>query len=122
MTSGQTRSVQAGRLRLRSEYEREASASPQVVNTWAGTKRCCGSCHLPVPYTDTGGLVEETQADERTLVKELGKLIPYLRKKGCSRGCTPWRWKPAESRRVQAHATGYQNLRSLRRRKPTYRG
>ena len=44
---------------------------------------------LPVPDTDTGGQVEKTQADERTLVKELGKLIPYLWKKGCCSACTP---------------------------------
>ena len=30
----------------------------------------------PVPQTDTGGLVEETQVDERTSVKELGNLAP----------------------------------------------
>ena len=29
-----------------------------------------------VPQTDTGGLVEYTKVDERTLVKELGKLVP----------------------------------------------
>ena len=52
-----------------------------------------GSEALPVPETDTGGLIEEIQADERTLVKELGKLIPYLWKKGCSPSCTPLRWK-----------------------------
>jgi hypothetical protein len=40
---------------------------------------------LPVPHTDTGGLAEQAKADERPLVKELGKMIPYLRKKGCSR-------------------------------------
>ena len=34
-----------------------------------------------VPQTDTGGLVEHTQALERTVLKELGKLPPYLRKK-----------------------------------------
>ena len=44
---------------------------------------------LPVPDTDTGGQVEKTKVDERTLVKELGKLTPYLRKKGCSPACTP---------------------------------
>src|SRR4051812_7143164 len=33
--------------------------------------------HLPtVPQTDTGRRVEDTQARERTLVKELGKLAP----------------------------------------------
>ena len=31
---------------------------------------------LPVPQTDTGGLVEQTQVDERPSVKELGKLAP----------------------------------------------
>jgi hypothetical protein len=31
---------------------------------------------VPVPQTDSGGQVENTQAIERTLVKELGKLPP----------------------------------------------
>jgi hypothetical protein len=31
---------------------------------------------VPVPQTDTGGLVEHTKVDERTFVKELGKLAP----------------------------------------------
>ena len=31
---------------------------------------------VPVPQTDTGGLVEYTKADEGTCVKELGKLTP----------------------------------------------
>ena len=30
----------------------------------------------PVPQTDTGGQVENTKALERTLVKELGKIVP----------------------------------------------
>ena len=34
-----------------------------------------------VPETDTGGQVEHTKALERSLLKELGKLPPYLRKK-----------------------------------------
>ena len=34
------------------------------------------SAFVPVPQTDTGGLVEKTQVDERTSVKELGKLAP----------------------------------------------
>ena len=29
-----------------------------------------------VPQTDTGGQVENTKALERTLVKELGKMVP----------------------------------------------
>ena len=36
----------------------------------------------PVPQTDTGGQVENTEAIERILVKELGKLLPFLRFKG----------------------------------------
>ena len=36
-----------------------------------------------VPQTDTGRRGENPQANERTPVKELGKLTPYLRKKGC---------------------------------------
>ena len=38
-----------------------------------------------VPQTDTGRRVEDTQASGRTFVKELGKLTPYVRKKGCHR-------------------------------------
>ena len=34
-----------------------------------------------VPQTDTGGLVEHTKALERTMLKELGKIPSYLRKK-----------------------------------------
>ena len=34
-----------------------------------------------VPETDTGGQVEYTKALERSVLKELGKLPPYLRKK-----------------------------------------
>jgi hypothetical protein len=31
---------------------------------------------VPVPETDTGGRVEDTEARGRTLVKELGKMAP----------------------------------------------
>lgn len=31
--------------------------------------------HWTVPETDTGGLVEHTKALERTMLKELGKLL-----------------------------------------------
>ena len=37
--------------------------------------------YRPYPETDTGGLVEYTKALERRVLKELGKLPPYLRKK-----------------------------------------
>ncbi len=72
-----------------------------------------GSDTLPVPETDTGGLIEKIKADERTLVKELGKLIPYLWKKGCSPLCRRLPPKQPESRSDKAQATGYQNLSSL---------
>ena len=42
----------------------------------------------PVPQTDTGGPGENPKAFGRTLVKELGKMTPYPRYKGCSRGDT----------------------------------
>ena len=38
-----------------------------------------------VPETDSGGQVENTEAFERTQVKELGKLTPKLRDKVCHR-------------------------------------
>src|ERR1700730_3468816 len=52
-----------------------------------------------VPETDTGGLVEHTQALERTVVKELGKMPPKLREKGAlllgnqGRGAQSWGWR-----------------------------
>ncbi len=49
-----------------------------------GLSDCPGGLVLPgksrsdktVPETDTGGLVEDTEALERTVLKELGKLPP----------------------------------------------
>ena len=40
----------------------------------------------PVPQSDTGVLGEYPKAFGRTLVKELGKMTPYPRYKGCSLG------------------------------------
>ena len=40
--------------------------------------------YRPVPQSDTGVLGEHPKAFGRTLVKELGKMTPYLRYKGCS--------------------------------------
>ena len=37
---------------------------------------------VPVPQTDTGRWDEYSKANGRRVVKELGKLTPYLRKKG----------------------------------------
>ncbi len=35
--------------------------------------------------TDTGGQAEDAKVSERTVAKELGKMAPYVRKKGRSR-------------------------------------
>jgi hypothetical protein len=35
-----------------------------------------GRTLVPVPQTDTGGQVENTEVSELTLVKELGKIAP----------------------------------------------
>ena len=35
-----------------------------------------GRLLVPVPRTDTGGLLENTKVSELTLVKELGKMAP----------------------------------------------
>lgn len=48
------------------------------------TKSPAGTIQRPVPQSDTGVLGEHPKAFGRTLVKELGKMIPYLRYKGCS--------------------------------------
>ena len=52
------------------------------------TKSSLGTKQRPVPQSDTGVLGEHPKAFGRTLVKELGKMTPYLRYKGCSRGDT----------------------------------
>ena len=49
------------------------------------TKSPPGTTRRPVPQSDTGVLGEHPKAFGRTLVKELGKMTPYLRYKGCSR-------------------------------------
>ena len=50
------------------------------------TKSQLGTNPWPVPQSDTGVLGEYPKAFGRTLVKELGKMTPYLRYKGCSLG------------------------------------
>ena len=51
----------------------------------SAAKSLTGTNHRPVPQSDTGVLGEHPKAFGRTLVKELGKMTPYLRYKGCSR-------------------------------------
>ena len=48
------------------------------------TKSPAGTTRRPVPQSDTGVLGEHPKAFGRTLVKELGKMTPYPRYKGCS--------------------------------------
>ena len=50
----------------------------------AAAKSPPGTTHRPVPQSDTGVLGEHPKAFGRTLVKELGKMTPYPRYKGCS--------------------------------------
>ena len=49
-------------------------------------KSSLGTTARPVPQSDTGVLGEYPKAFGRTLVKELGKMTPYPRYKGCSSG------------------------------------
>src|SRR5689334_20499948 len=79
----------------------------------AAAKSHSGTTPRPVPQSDTGVPGEDPKAFGRTLVKELGKMTPYPRYKGCSlaRG----------SRRESALATVYQKHRTLPTRKRTYR-
>ena len=53
-----------------------AEACPPLSD-WAGCGRGPGNSPSArtVPETDTGGLVEHTEALERTMLKELGKLL-----------------------------------------------
>ena len=67
--------VPQGRRHFDPEVSRDISATKSPVRT---TRR-------PVPQSDTGVLGEHPKAFGRTLVKELGKMTPYLRYKGCSR-------------------------------------
>ena len=47
-----------------------------VVKNSAKKSRLCVESLEPVPETDTGGEVENTQGREITLSKELGKMAP----------------------------------------------
>jgi hypothetical protein len=56
---------------------RKSSEPPATKSSLLTTPR-------PVPQSDTGVQGEYPKAFGRTLVKELGKMTPYLRYKGCS--------------------------------------
>ena len=53
-----------------------ASATGELVDPMLPRKTAGGAVLVTVPQTDTGRWVENTQALERTLVKELCKLMP----------------------------------------------
>src|SRR3954454_10724748 len=50
----------------------------------SAAKSPAGTTRRPVPQSDTGVQGENPKVFGRTLVKELGKMTPYLRYKGCS--------------------------------------
>ena len=60
---------------LNSETRRRA-ASGEASDPMLPRKSSSERFEVPVPQTDAGGQVENTEAIERTLVKELGKLPP----------------------------------------------
>ena len=72
---------------------------------------------VTVPQTDTGRREEDSKALERTLVKELGKLTPYVRKKGCLGACR-FRcvFRPQESGRSDCLLKTQVSAKSERRR------
>ena len=77
---------------------------------------------MTVPQTDTGRRVENTKANGRTFVKELGKLDPVTSGEGVP-PCVMNLLSQHEGVAVNmALATGYQNHRSLLSRKTMYRG
>ena len=62
---------------------RATALDPEAV-LHPATKSLLRTNWKPVPQSDTGVLGEHPKAFGRTLVKELGKMTPYLRYKGCS--------------------------------------
>ena len=65
---------QGRRHLIRKSVKRSATKNPALTTS------------RPVPQSDTGVLGEYPKAFGRTLVKELGKMTPYPRYKGCSLG------------------------------------
>jgi hypothetical protein len=52
------------------------SGNAEVTEPSCQEKPLSDETLVPVPQTDTGGRVEDTKANGRTFVKELGKLTP----------------------------------------------
>src|ERR1700753_3429237 len=106
-----------------------------VRDTWSERAQDCGS-HWPLgrqekplariilrPYRKPTlvGRGKSPQVNERPSVKELGKLTPYLRKKGCP-SSEVWKRIAGGGCKKLAQPTVYQKHRSLRTRKRKYRG
>ena len=47
---------------------------PKPMGNWP--RKAANKYSVPVPETDTGGRGENPKADERSVVKELGKMAP----------------------------------------------
>ena len=57
--------------------KRDGGAYGPQVDEPSGQEKLLSDEHqVPVPQTDTGRRVEYTKANGRTLVKELGKMVP----------------------------------------------
>ena len=52
---------------------------------WREARKATRNNKLPVPQTDTGRKEEDSKANGRRVVKELGKMSPSLREKGSCR-------------------------------------
>jgi hypothetical protein len=101
MDRGPTFLRPAGRTirRGRRVRERRGAGNPRAARPTAGpeanpqaaTKSPPRTTRRPVPQSDTGVPGEYPQAFGRTLVKELGKMTPYPRYKGCSQPREPQR-------------------------------
>ena len=82
LRSGGRRGV-GGRGDRRPRPARATAFDPEAL-LHPAAKSPLWTIHRPVPQSDTGVLGEYPKAFGRTLVKELGKLTPYPRYKGCS--------------------------------------
>ena len=83
------RTIRGGRQRNRGRGARHPRAArPTAFDLEAprsaATKSPAVTDDRPVPQSDTGVLGEHPKAFGRTLVKELGKMTPFPRYKGCS--------------------------------------
>ncbi len=73
----QARAPEKGQANPSWRQARDGGAyGPQVQGRCCQEKLLSDEPRMPVPQTDTGRRVENTKANGRTLVKELGKMAP----------------------------------------------